>query len=150
MDKLQNGDVLRSFSLKATTGETIHLPQDIPTDYAIILFYRGHWCPFCRRLLNAYEERIDQFKEIGTSLFAASVDPLDKAQEVAATVSFPIDWGVTRELGDKPGSFWEDRRNIIQPTEFIVNGNGLIYASTYSSSPVGRIDPEEALAAIRF
>jgi len=57
---------------------------------------------------------------------------------------------VTRELGDKPGSFWEDRRNIIQPTEFIVNGNGLIYASTYSSSPVGRIDPEEALAAIRF
>jgi len=81
---------------------------------------------------------------------AASVDPLEKAQEVAATVSFPVAWGVDRELSDRLGAFWEERRNFIQPTEFIVNKAGRILSSTYSSSPVGRTDPVEALRMLEF
>jgi peroxiredoxin len=150
MNKLQNGDQLPPISLKVGESGIIHLPADIATDYAIILFYRGHWCPFCRRLLDAYEQRLEKFNALGTSIYAASVDSLEKAEEVAATVSFPIAWGVDRALGNLLGSFWEERRDFIQPTEFIVNNKGLIYSSTYSSSPVGRTDPEEALAALRF
>ncbi|MFT6436313.1 MAG: hypothetical protein ACJAVI_004379 [Candidatus Azotimanducaceae bacterium] len=59
-------------------------------------------------------------------------------------------WGVERELGDKLGSFWEERRDHIQPTEFIVTGKGRILSSTYSSSPVGRVDPDEALSLMKI
>ncbi len=43
MTKLDNGDQLPSFSLKVGATDTITLPEDIETDYAVILFYRGHW-----------------------------------------------------------------------------------------------------------
>jgi hypothetical protein len=61
-----------------------------------------------------------------------------------------VAWGVERELGDKLGSFWEERRDHIQPTEFIVTGKGRILSSTYSSSPVGRVDPDEALSLMKI
>jgi hypothetical protein len=69
---------------------------------------------------------------------------------VSAALSFPVAWGVDRELGNTLGSFWEERRNFIQPSEFVVNNTGHIYSSTYSSSPLGRIDPDEALILIQF
>lgn len=78
------------------------------------------------------------------------MDPLEKAQEVAKALSFPIAWGVDKALADTLGAFWEQERGFIQPTEFIVGRNGRILASTYSSSPVGRIDPNDALSLLKF
>ena len=51
---------------------------------------------------------------------ASSVDPIDKAQEVADEVNFPIGYGLTKDTADLLGSWWEDRRQIIQPSEFDV------------------------------
>lgn len=150
MNKYQNGDQLPAFRLKLGEADILDLPAGLTSDYTIILFYRGHWCPFCRRLLDKYEQRIDQFRELNTSIIAASIDSLEHAQEVAASLSFPVAWGVERELANQLGSFWDESRNFMQPTEFIVDKSGLIYSSTYSSSPVGRTDSDEALAAIRF
>lgn len=43
MKKLDGGDQLPEFKLTVGENEHIVLPQDIDTDYAVILFYRGHW-----------------------------------------------------------------------------------------------------------
>ena len=43
MNKLDSGDQLPTFTLKLGESGTINLPGDIKTDYAVILFYRGHW-----------------------------------------------------------------------------------------------------------
>lgn len=87
---------------------------------------------------------------MGASIYAASVDSLEKTLEVAEQLSFPVGWGVDREIGNALGSFWDDRRDFIQPTEFVVTGKGRILSSTYSSSPVGRTDPEEALVLLKI
>jgi hypothetical protein len=42
-EKLQQGDRFPSLTLKLVQGGTIHLPDEMPTRYAAILFYRGHW-----------------------------------------------------------------------------------------------------------
>jgi len=41
--QLQQGDHFPSVSFKFASGETITFPDDIPTRYAVVLFYRGHW-----------------------------------------------------------------------------------------------------------
>ncbi len=43
MNKLDSGDQLHEFSLKVGEADSLNLPNDIETDYGIILFYRGHW-----------------------------------------------------------------------------------------------------------
>lgn len=150
MNKLDKGDFLPDIKLKMGEADVFNLPSDIETDYIILLFYRGHWWPFCRRQLDGFEKRLSDFKTIGTSIIAASVDPIEKAQEVAESVSFPVAWGVDREIGKALGSFWDEERDFIQPTELVVNKQGLIISSTYSSSPLGRVNPEEALLLMKF
>lgn len=83
-------------------------------------------------------------------IVAASVDPIDKAREVAGEVSFPIGYGVTRAIADRIGAFWEDRRNIIQPAEFLLGADNKIVASSYSDGPLGRIDGADVVKLIRF
>jgi hypothetical protein len=42
-EKLQQGDRFPSLTLKLVLGGTIRLPDEMPTRYAAVLFYRGHW-----------------------------------------------------------------------------------------------------------
>jgi peroxiredoxin len=87
---------------------------------------------------------------LGAKVIAASVDPIDKAREVASEVSFPIGYGVTRDIANTLGAWWEDRRSIIQPSEFIVGTDNKIIVSSYSDGPLGRIEGGDVVKLIRF
>ena len=87
---------------------------------------------------------------LGAKVVAASVDPIDKAREVAGEVSFPIGYGVTREIANTLGAWWEDRRNFIQPAEFVVGTNNKIIVSSYSDGPLGRIEGADVVSLIWF
>jgi hypothetical protein len=91
-----------------------------------------------------------QLAAVGVKVFAASVDPIEKAKEVAAGLSFPIGYGVTRAQADQLGSWWEDRRGIVQPSEFILNSANKIMLSSYSSGPLARIEPMDVVRMINF
>ncbi len=97
-----------------------------------------------------FENELKALESIGAKVVAASVDPIDKAKEVADEVSFPVAHGVTREMADALGSWWEDRRGIIQPSEFIVGEDGKVIASSYSSGPIGRVDAADVVKIINF
>jgi peroxiredoxin len=100
--------------------------------------------------LAAFDALKREFDDIGASILAASVDTLEHAAEVQGELSFPIAFGVTREQAGRIGSWWEERRSIIQPSEFILSRDGTVVSATYSTGPVGRLMPEDALKLIRF
>jgi len=54
--------------------------------------------------LVGYANLKDEFDKLGVSIVAASVDPIEKAKEVADEVNFPVGYGVTREQADSLGS----------------------------------------------
>ena len=72
------------------------------------------------------------------------------AKRLAAGLPFPVVHSVTREQGDLIGAWWEEKRDFIQPSEFILNHKGRVMHSTYSSSPVGRTDPGETLVLLNY
>lgn len=86
----------------------------------------------------------------GTTVIAACVDSEEKTLEVGEKLNFPIAYGVTRDQGDAIGAWWEERRDHIQPSEFVLSGSGRVMMSTYSNSPIGRMDPDEALTLLTF
>jgi peroxiredoxin len=100
--------------------------------------------------LAAFEKARPDLEAHGIKVVAASVDPLDKAKEVAAELSYPVGYGVTRAMADQLGSWWEERRSIIQPSEFIVDAGGRVRTSTYSSGPIGRMDPADVVRLVTF
>ena len=97
-----------------------------------------------------FENVKQELEDIGAKIVAASIDPIDKAQEVANDVSFPVGYEVSREIADTLGSWWEDRRSIIQPSEFIVGADNKIVVSSYSDGPLGRIDAADVVKLVNF
>lgn len=83
-------------------------------------------------------------------MYAGSVDTGDKAKEVADGVSFPIAEGVTRDVADALGGWWEGRRGIVQPSEFLMRGDGTIVQSSYSDGPLARTQAEEIITLVNF
>ncbi|OGA13837.1 MAG: hypothetical protein A3H32_13080 [Betaproteobacteria bacterium RIFCSPLOWO2_02_FULL_63_19] len=100
--------------------------------------------------MAGFEKLKRELEALGAGIFAASVDSADKAGEVAAALSFPVGFGVTREVAEKLDSWWEERRSIIQPSEFLVDSAGKIIASSYSDGPIGRIDAADVIKVIEF
>ena len=81
-------------------------------------------------------------------MVAASVDDIDNARKIADGKGFPFGYGVTREIADTLGSWWEDRRQIIQPSEFILNADNKVIASSYSDGPVARMLAEDVVRMV--
>jgi peroxiredoxin len=41
--KLDAGETLPTLDLKLVGGDSVRLPDQVDSPYAVILFYRGHW-----------------------------------------------------------------------------------------------------------
>ena len=97
-----------------------------------------------------FDKELKQLESIGASVVAASIDDIDKAKEVADEVSFPVGYGVTREMADALGAWWEDRRGIIQPSEFILGEDNKVVVSSYSDGPLGRTEAADVVKLVNF
>ena len=97
-----------------------------------------------------FAERSAELEELGLSVVAASVDPIEKAKEVADEVNFPIGYGVSRDIANALGSWWEERRQIIQPSEFVLGPDNKVRASSYSDGPLGRLLADDVIKYVTF
>ena len=67
------------------------------------------------------------------------------------TKSYPIGYGVTKELVTVIGSYWKEKESVqdkcyIQPSEFLIESDtGEIIALSYSDGGLGRIDARDVV-----
>lgn len=101
------------------------------------------------RQLAAWQEKKAELEALGASIFTASVDSLEQAQEVVGQgLTFPVAYGVTREESERFGAWWEEERGYIQPSEFLLGRGGVVLGAMYASGPVGRMGADEAVRLI--
>lgn len=101
--------------------------------------------------MAAWEEAKGQLAELGATIYAASVDSLEQAQEMIDKSGFtsPAAYGVRKEESERFGAWWsEDRGGYIQPAEFLLGRGGTVLGSMYASGPVGRMGADEAVRQI--
>lgn len=84
---------------------------------------------------------------------AASTDPLEKAQETVRehSLTYPVGYGLPlKETAEALGTFYEERRGILQSTGFVVKPDRTIAVSQYSSGPIGRLVWQDILGLVQF
>ena len=69
---------------------------------------------------------------------------------MADEVSFPVGMEVSREIADALGSWWEDRRSIIQPSEFLLGDDAKVVSSSYSDGPLARMDAADVIKLVQL
>ena len=97
-----------------------------------------------------FAERKDELDALGIKVVAASVDPIDKAKEVADEVNFPIGYGVTRDIANTLGSWWMPGREAIQPTELVLGAENKVVASSYSDGPLARMQAPDVISLVKI
>lgn len=55
-------------------GASVNLGEDLSGQAAAIVFYRGHWCPYCMKHLQKLQEIEGKMQEAGVKLVAITTD----------------------------------------------------------------------------
>lgn len=83
-DTITVGTTLESFTLDDATGTPVTLDQLTETGPAVIVFYRGGWCPYCNLALRTYQrELLPQLEKFDARLVAISPQPPDESLSTA-------------------------------------------------------------------
>jgi peroxiredoxin len=88
------------FTLDDATGTPVSLDQIIATGPAVIVFYRGGWCPYCNLALRTYQrELLPQLGEFGARLVAVS--PQSPDQSLSTTEKAGLEFTVLSDPGSR-------------------------------------------------
>ncbi len=94
------GDRMESFTLNDATGAPVTLEQIVEDGLAVIVFYRGGWCPYCNLALRTYQrELLPKLAAFGARLVAISPQAPD--QSLTTTEKAGLEFTVLSDPGSR-------------------------------------------------
>ena len=93
-----------SFTLPDVNGKNVSL-EEFTSDFLVVSFYRGGWCPYCNFELRALQSVLPQLEALNTELVAISPETPDNSlntaekNELSFTVLSDIDNTYAKSLG---------------------------------------------------
>ena len=84
------GQVAPDFVARDLDDKQVSLKALINGRKALLLFYRGGWCPFCNQQLAAISSDNQQFKEAGATIVAVSSEEVEKGRELLKKLNLPF------------------------------------------------------------
>lgn len=80
------------FKAKDQNGNTVRLKDLLKKGKVVLVFYRGHWCPYCNKYLKLLEDSLSAIQESGATLVAVTPEmPEGVAKTVEKTgAEYPI------------------------------------------------------------
>lgn len=144
------GQVAPDFSVVDAEGRPFTLSACFGRGPVVLLFFRGHWCPFCRRQMSRLQASLPAVRQHGARVIALSVDepPLSRRLAYELGLEFPILsdpesavvdlYGVrNRLLGVKSG--------IPHPATFLIDSEGVIQFREVRHNYKRRVSPSRIL-----
>lgn len=155
--RLGNGDPFPDLTADLVGGGTLSLPGDLAGHWGIVVFNRGHWCPFCQTQLTGFERHLAQLEAIDTKVVALSVDSADDAAASVAEhhLSFPVAYGIdAHDAAARLGTYVSDGTDghpiYTQATAFVLTPASTIAVAVYSSGAIGRLTAADAVGMITY
>ncbi len=173
VNPVEVGSTLPDVHLTATDGTVVELRGLVAQHPAVIVFYRGSWCPYCNRHLAALASIEGELMERGYQIIAISADRVEKVREAAdqsdfhytlysdasmdaATafgLAYKVDSATYQKLEgygiDLEAASGKDHHLLPVPAVFIANRDGRITFRYFNPDYKVRLSPERLLEAIK-
>jgi peroxiredoxin len=150
---LKPRDPFPSLVVALPGGDSLLLPDALGGSFAVVLFYRGSWCPYCNAQLRAFERAAEKLAEVGAKVVALSVDDEATTTELIAKLglSFPVGHSAdAHAVAEATGAFVNDDPTYLQSTGFVLDPSGHVVVSVYSSGAIGRLVPDDVVGLIGY
>lgn len=160
------------FTLPDLLGLPVALSEVLADGPALILFYRGSWCPYCRATLAAYEEIAPQVRVSGGRLLAIGPERPESGVEFRRIAKLSFDmlvddgaaiavrYGAALPMPDAMRAFYTELGQDISlwnaagdwviavPAAFVVDRAGDVRWARGYPDFRSRPDPNDALRAL--
>ncbi len=160
---IRAGDQVPRFAALRADGTPITDRDIVARAPALLVLYRGWWCPSTRALLDELHGDAERLTSAGLTIFAASVDAPEMAAGMQGYVgdgitivcSFPVP--VLESIGarDRRGAPWYDRLlfraprgDIAMPAALVVDASGRITFAFRARRVDERARPRDILASL--
>ena len=84
------GEVMPPFLLPDETGRLISLPALLSQGPVAVMFYRGHWCPYCRLNVRAVIQAQGHIKALGAQTVAIMPETQQFTEKFKADANAPF------------------------------------------------------------
>jgi peroxiredoxin len=170
---LKAGDKAPPFALKDASGKTFSSSQLLAPGPLIVSFYRGVWCPYCNIELQALQEALPAFRELGAQLVAISPQNAVNSRKSIRTnaLDFPIlsdpgnetaaAFGLRFALPDYLIELYKSLKNDLpafngdtswtlpMPGRFVIGQDRIIRYAELNPDYTRRPEPSDMLPALR-
>ncbi len=166
-DFAEAGDKIEDFTLPGADGKPVSLAELVADGSAVLVFYRGQWCPYCNLTLRTYQQELwPELEKRGATLAAISPQKPDGPvpglgfpvlSDVGSTVgrslglSYPVS-DVVREAMKTLGTdleavngSWE----LVHPAVVVVGRDRVIRYVDVHPDFVTRTEPAAILEAVK-
>ncbi len=155
--RLDTGVPFPPFDFALPGGNVLHAPNEFDHPYQVVLFYRGHWCPYCVSQLKSFQTGLDKLEDEGIGVIAASVDDEAHTADTIASngLTFPVAHSLPIiETAQTIGAFYDAAPQHTSPflhaTGFVLGPDRRIMVAVYSSGAIGRLGWQDVLGMVRY
>lgn len=164
------GEMMPLFMLPDETGRLVNLESLTAEGPVVVMFYRGHWCPYCRLSVNAVVQAHDRMKALGAQVVAIMPETQRYAKQFKSEsgARFPVltdlDNGYALSLNlaiwlgpeilrllsylDLSGFHGNDGWVLPIPATFVVGRDGIVKARFVDPDFRRRMQIDELIAAV--
>jgi peroxiredoxin len=167
------GDVMPPFILPDETGRLVSLPSLLAQGPLAVMFFRGHWCPYCRLNVRAVIEAKDRIAAAGghvvaimpeTQAFAGKfksdsgapfpvLTDLDNGYALSLNLAIWLGAEIQKLLSpmqDMPTFHGNDGWVLPIPATFVIGRDGLVKARFVDPDFRKRMAIDDLIAALRM
>ena len=66
-------------------------------------------------------------------------------------LNFPVGYGLdNRQISELTGCFYEEKRQIIHSTGYVLKPDGTVAVAVYSTGPIGRLVWQDVVGLVQF
>lgn len=165
------GEPMPPFVLPDESGRLVTLPSLLEEGPVVVMFFRGHWCPYCRLNVRAVIKAYDRIKARGANVVAIMPETQEYAVKfkTEAAAPFPVltdlDNGYALSLNlaiwlgadierllhylDMPAFHGNDGWMLPIPATFVVGRDGIIKARFVDPDFRRRMEIEDLISALK-
>jgi len=153
MPLLHPGDTFPQLTLNIPGAQAIQVPGWFAGQFGVMLFNRGAWCPYCTAQLRAFQRASESLAQAGIKVAALWVDDEETTAQFIARhgLTFPLGHSAdARAVAALTGAFVNPDPVYLQSAGFVLNPQGKVIVSVYSSGAIGRLVPDDVVGLVRY
>lgn len=98
-EHLAIGETAPLITGKDQFGEQIDSEQILKEQQILLLFYRGNWCPYCRKHLKSLQDNLEKLTIKGYKVIVVTPEKVEKTKETTSMLS--VDFSIVHDDDNK-------------------------------------------------